>query len=272
MLKKIFVVMRYSVLSESSSKSWKIGDKNIDVYKENLFNFDRLDFHQKLFEEVALRSLKQSFAACDRDIDVELIVMTSTELPTPYKEKLYECSRSLGWVSVVEVAPQENFINKFGDVIFDKVKDCHDIVYATVRLDDDDALHSSFMMELSKYLKPEFSGMAVSFSNGYAGIYNGAQYTNFHQMNSINNAQGLSLVTRYTHDQGFLCEKVVYAIKASHSRTHWAVPVIADGRFPMYIRTVHEQGDYYSKDYESRIASHKKIDLDKVCEEFGGLV
>lgn len=267
-MKKIFVMMRYSVLSFPAHKSWKIGDKDLCVYKKNLFNESRLDLHQRLFETVAYKSLSESISNCEPEVDVELILLTSKDLPLRFKSYLYNLSNATSWMSVIEAAPEDDVVKKFEDEICKRVEGCRDILYATVRLDDDDALHPVFLANISKYLEHEFSGMAVSFSNGYAGIYDGSKYVRFHKVNAINNAQGLSLITRYTSGGGFFGNKTVYSTGIMHSRTHWVVPTIADGKDPMYIRTVHEHGDYYSEDYQLRISKQKEASFSSVCKDF----
>ena len=51
MRKVIYVVIRYSVLIENS-KSWMITDPNLDKYRENLFDKDRLESRLKLFKNI----------------------------------------------------------------------------------------------------------------------------------------------------------------------------------------------------------------------------
>ena len=146
--------------------------------------------------------------------------------------------------------------------------DNDDVVYATVRLDDDDALHPQFFRFLGAYLEPAFSGTCISFSKGLSGLFDGNKFTSFHNMNSINNAQGLATVS-YKFSSGEVSGlKSIYSTGISHTRTHWKFPVIVDGSNIMYIRTVHTHGDYYSDDYAKRVSKGKIESKESVSTEF----
>lgn len=265
--KKVFILMRYSILSIDAARSWKIGQRGIDEYRNMLFSDERLDLHENLFFNLTLRSVDK--AVENSDLDVSLIVFISNELPDSRKNKLYDAADKRSYLSIKELSPADKTLVSIGDEVVNQVSEYSgEVVYATIRLDDDDVLHPQFLKSLDEYIEPAYVGKCVSFSNGYAGLFDGSKFTAFHTMNAINNAQGLTAISKKTVNGEIKGLKSIYNSSISHSRTHWKMPVVADGVKPMYIRTVHAQGDFYSEDYERRLSAAETKEAQEVLLDF----
>ncbi|MGP5503938.1 glycosyltransferase [Psychrobacter celer] len=265
--KHIFILMRYSILSNDSARSWKIGQNGVDEYRKMLFSDERLDLHENLFFNLTLHSIDE--AVKHSDSNVSLVIFISTELPDFRKKKLYDAATEREYLIIKELSPTDKTLISIGDEVVNLVsKYSEKVVYATVRLDDDDALHPQFLKFLDEYIEPAYVGKCVSFSNGYAGLFNGSKFVAFHTMNAINNAQGLATISMKMPNGEIKGLKSIYNSSISHSRTHWKIPVVADGISPMYIRTVHAQGDFYSKDYEKKLSAAETVANQEVLEDF----
>lgn len=266
--KRILILMRYSILSIDAARSWKVGQKSINEYREKLFNPERLDLHENLFFNLTFQSILESSKLLHTDLT--FIMFISSELPEKYKNKLYTLSSSHNFFIIKELDPSDKTlpsIDKEVVRILEGITD-EDVIYATVRLDDDDAIHPSFLESLDNFLVPAYIGSGISFSCGYSGMFNGQKFYSFHEMNAINNAQGQALISKRSSNGKIDGSVSVYSIKVSHSRMHWAVPVIVDGRSPMYIRTVHEHGDFYSEEYKKKMSSSECISKEEIMNNF----
>lgn len=265
--KKILILMRYSILSVDAARSWKLGQKSIEDYRKDLFNTQRLDLHENLFFNLTFQSIIE--ASKNLDADLIFLMFISTELPTEYKERLYDLSSKHEFFIIKELSSSDKTLSSIDNEVIRNLEGVdEDVIYATVRLDDDDAIHPSFLESLSNFLVPAYIGNGVSFSCGYSGIFDGCKFHSFHKMNTINNAQGQALISKRSFDGKIDGPVTVYSMKVSHSRLHWATPVIVDGRVPMYIRTVHEHGDFYSEEYKKRMSSSEYISKEKVIKSF----
>ncbi|WP_368449325.1 glycosyltransferase [Cobetia amphilecti] len=262
--KKVFVLTRYSVLSKDAARSWKIGQNSLEEYERVLFNNDRLDLHQNFFENLTLPALAKSISGSK--LDIHHLIFISTKLPSPYKNKIYKTVSGLEYSSIYELSPDDKTLSSIEKIVGDMLVDEEDgAVYATVRLDDDDALHPSFFKNLEVYVNDSYTNMGVSFSRGYSGVYDGEKFSSFHKMNSINNAQGQAFISKVDKSKTL---RTVYGLKVAHSRLHWVCPVIVDGSKDMYIRTVHQHGDFYSKEYKDKMSSNDSVDREIVFSSF----
>lgn len=265
--KHIFILMRYSILSNDSARSWKIGRRDINEYRQILFSDDRLDLHENLFFNLSLHSIDK--AVKNSASNVKLIIFISTELPNARKKKLYDAASERSYLIIKELSPTDKTLVSMGDEVVNLVSEYSgELMYATVRLDDDDALHPQFLNCLDEYLEPAYVGKCVSFSCGYAGLFDGSKFTSFHKMNAMNIALGLTAISKKCENGEIKGLKSIYNSSISHSRTHWKIPVVADGISPMYIRTVHAQGDFYSKDYEKKLSAAETVANQEVLEDF----
>lgn len=265
--RKVFILMRYSILSIDAARSWKVGQKQLDDYRNDLFNSERLDLHEYLFLNLTFPSILESLK--NSSVDLVFIMFISTELPKDYKEKLYKLSSLHNFFIIKELSPSDKTLLSIDEEVLNNLRiDETETIYATIRLDDDDALHPNFIRSIEKYICPAYINHGFSFSCGYSGMFSESHFKSFHRMNSINSAQGQIFISKIDSKgevDGFIS---VYSMKVAHSRLHWSVPVIVDGRNPMYIRTVHAHGDFYSEDYKRRMSSSEEVNNEKVAEEF----
>ena len=265
--RKILILMRYSILSIDAARSWKLGQKSLEDYRNDLFNSDRLDLHENLFFNLTFKSILQLYQ--NSSVDLEFIMFISTELPEEYKQRLYDLSSLHSFFTIKELDPSDKTLPTIDNEVVDNIKlNQGETIYATIRLDDDDALHPKFIENIEQYLQPAYVNHGFSFSCGYSGIFNGSQFESFHKMNSINNAQGQTFISSMDSEgkvSGFVS---VYSMKIAHSRLHWSVPVIVDGRHEMYIRTVHEHGDFYTADYKKKMTASEEVNNSLIVKDF----
>lgn len=271
MHKHIFIIIRYSVLTESQS-SWEIGrDKNNEEYKNRLFDHNRLSLHERLFREVTVPSINSMITAQNQD-NLTVLVLTSEELPSPYLENLHDLLAPYPWFKVFPLPSNKKMYELINSTFRNELGKFNGTVcFATTRLDDDDALASGFMNELLKYLSPSFNGFCVSFSNGVAGIYdkNTGTYRSFHSYYYPKIALGLSYINTYEPVTKSLAfnETTIYSL-GKHTTVDFKRPTIIDARNPMFLRTFHTASDSIGKAQISKIIKNPKVNNDDITRIF----
>jgi len=145
---KVYILTRFSIF-DPSTKGFKI-QRASDNYKEKLFNKKRLDAKFSFFEKMTLPSvLNQTYK------DWEWHIFTSNELLENYKKKLEQLTSSYTSIKICYIKNFKEF--NFKPSSMDKY-------FCTIRLDDDDGIHSSFFNNLQKYKESKIS--VVSHVNG----------------------------------------------------------------------------------------------------------
>lgn len=253
MKKHAFVMIRYSVLSENNA-AWVIGrDNEFEKYKQELFSDARMSLHEELFFNVTLPSLQKMSA--DK---TTVLVFTSEALPEKNMQRLLLAQQKCPNMDVVPLSSQGGVIHKMQQLLLEKLNTFgEEVCYATVRLDDDDALADDFETELYKYIEPQFAGHAISFARGYEGIYEQGAYSTFTERHSPKIAMGLSLIQVYRPVQPPSILSV-YSL-GNHTKVDEKHPLIVNPLAPMYVRTVHPGSDVFAKRFEKKL---KKSRLD----------
>lgn len=251
MKKKIFFVTRYSVINKGLSGTKLAYDaKSLDEYKDNLMRSDRLDYRFGVFCDVCLKSV------CAQDtsnVDIHYLVITSDQLPSKHVDMLQQVIKSAAMTSGVKfgLAAVEsglksgtNTIPVYGNL--NKAIDSYvaenlesDSVFATVRLDDDDAVSSSFCLNLSEKLAKEYAGAVVSYALGYQAYYDSktGSFSDVRDLNYPKIALGLSHINYYK--EGSFKDRRVHIYRlGSHTKIDMHNVVVLDSGQHMYLRTL----------------------------------
>lgn len=178
-MKKIIVVaIRYSILFGKNTKGFHLSAEqhNHENYKNELFSIERMSLREWLFENFTIKSLKEVFENKSYDVQFKVVVMTSTELPPKNKEFLERMvEENSEWLCLSFVEPTRV---KYGEYIYPHLKDYsdeEDLIFATVRLDDDDALFKNYAKELGSLMSRKTDKSVVSFSLGFNLYVTGAK-------------------------------------------------------------------------------------------------
>ncbi|MGP5144519.1 MULTISPECIES: glycosyltransferase [Halomonadaceae] len=266
MKRHIFVIIRYSVLTESKS-AWMIGrDSEFDDYKRKLFDSERLRLHENLFRNVTFPSLLKMDSS-----STTVLLFTSDELPSAFLENIKDLISPHNNIRII-LTPKVGVLNAHIENNLEKeLKSFEDdVCYATVRLDDDDAMSDSFHKKLFYYVRPQFKGHAISFPYGFAGVFDGDNYTGFYERKIPMTAQGLSYIDVYTKDSGLPRRASVFHL-GNHMKVDDKVPLIMNPSKSMYVRTIHEHSDIYSDRLRDKASVTKLVSNELVKKSFSGL-
>lgn len=268
----VVILMRYSVLQEAIGKSrWHISrNADNDEYRQKLFSDERMGLHFRTLSEIVLPSLKAQTLKLDAARH-RLIVFTSTELPAHHLAALKGALAPLKWATIEMVPPTEE-IEFTGPT--KRVLDELGIAegpYATVRLDDDDALARIFLEKLSALIVPANAGKVVTFPRGYVGLLDGAscRFTEFRAERHPFNAQGLAAIGLVEHGKLTPVGHETVHKYADHTRIQRRHPYLLDASFPAFIRTIHPQQDTQGVDRDDKLSRLKVAPAETVRREFG---
>ena len=168
--KTVFVIIRYSILSVS--KAWKLSTTdNLDSYKKKLFSEERLSAKALFFDGLVLPSLQKSIEKAE-SLNVKVLLYTSAYLPDEHRARLEGLKQTSLNANIFYLTEHQDFHAAVRKDIHELMKnEFADDVYATVRLDDDDALDVGFLTRLEKYIAPGFVNHVVTQPLGYECLY-----------------------------------------------------------------------------------------------------
>lgn len=247
MNKHVFIIVRYSVLLKKSG-AWSISrGLGLESYRHRLFDQKRLCLHEKLFKNVALQSIIGQDTPLDEN-DFTLIVLTSDELPEENRRNLQAMLFPYPWAKICSLGRKDE-IEVFlrNKVISFNETTC----YATLRLDDDDALSSDFLEKMSQYIRPDWAGYCVSFGMGYQGFFDTKKdkFVMFRERHFPKIAAGLAMINIFDADKMATEYQAATIYGAgSHQQVDRRYPTILDCRAHAFMRTEHEEQDtHYSE-------------------------
>ena len=207
--------------------------------------------------------------------NLKVILLTSSDIPQNHKTKLESLCQKYPWLNISYQRDDVKF-NIFRNTIDHELKilaqqENKDIIFASLRLDDDDAISKNFLQQVKQYLTPNFIGFGLSFLKGYSAIFDKSTntFTHFHPRNAFCIAIGLGLINSFNAStNSYSFDKISVYDLGNHLRISEVVPVISCANEPYYLRTV-----YYGQDSDTQktlkaLNSTKEIELLEVKKHF----
>lgn len=236
----VVVTIRFSLLLHNN-KSWNLSRRlDFDDYKRMLFSGPRLDLKFLLFEAVCLPSIVSQADHCD----IRLVLLTSSELPGPYRARLDAIVSDYPWITVLAVAPDET--PDHAAATRAAIAETDSEYYAHVRLDDDDALARPFAARLMPYVRAPFCGLAVSYGMGFAGVFSEERraFESFWELYKIKSSCGMAFIGRrdWLLPGSGRKQRTAYDL-GSHPSVDLRCPTIVDSTEPMFFYSVYESQD-----------------------------
>ncbi|MES0885230.1 glycosyltransferase [Roseibium sp. SCP14] len=277
----IIFQLRYSIIvndrKDHSTMDFKIASGlTFDEYASALFSPERLDVHEHMFKHITLPSLLRQMERFN-DHKVRLFIYVSELLPKEYRQRLDRMIDGHSCIELIAVNPDHppNFsqdVERFLDSGDESARAQRKVTVATARIDDDDAVSRNYLKNLSLFLRPEYSGMCVSFINGYLATF-GIESGKLEEIIDYCypfNAQGLAFINVYDassrsweHDPKTVLEL------GSHLKVCERVPVICDGRQPSFLLVHHPESDSFKREYLKKLLdASERTDPAKIQELF----
>lgn len=238
---KILAFVRFSEIIANPKVSFVAGKVDFDQYVKNILNPDRLRTRLMLLENVLLPSFANQSIPLD-DSWFRLCIGTTKELPENTRTELEKIIAPYPWARIYTnkntIVTTNEFLNE-GNA-------SEPFNYASMRIDDDDAIGRDRIKNILEYSSAEFSDFMISFPNGYVGwmdnesgkIIDAAH--SYQPMNSV----GLAYIGRYDPIAGrVVSSKTSIWETGSHNRVDRNFRTIIDSREPMFFRTIHSGQD-----------------------------
>ncbi|WP_418139342.1 glycosyltransferase [Oceanimonas smirnovii] len=263
MKKHNFVTIIYSVLTKTSG--WKIGKEiSFEEYREKLFDTERLKKREEIFERITLPSLS-SFSK-----NSTVLIFISNELPTYFKQRLLKLIEPYNYIKLVEINVDEHVFIKVGSTVKDELEKMgEDVLYSTIRLDDDDAVSKKFMNTLEPYLDTKFIGVCITFSSGVGLIFDNEKILSAHLKKAPKIAIGLAWINRFNSKERTFDSKYISVYNlGNHISVEERVPTLIDPREISWARSIHDISDIYSSHLVNTYKSQPEIKLSSLSKYF----
>lgn len=261
----IFVVIRYSVLSQS--KSWVMSrDNDFEQYKQNLFAEARLNSKFNFFSKLVLPALDKQ-KNFDLDSNLTVLVLISEQLPPAEQKRLASLKNNRPWLQFVPVAVDQS-IPAMTSLQIKKI--CanakQSLAYASVRLDDDDVLSDNYCQLLLKYISPDFTNHIITFPKGFECLHDDAAngVTESIQIDYPKVAVGLAHINVFdlaSKSFSARCENIFQA--GDHTKVDQSFPMIEERSYFAYVKMAHFAQDTAEKAYLYRKTKTKAKPADE---------
>lgn len=234
---------------------------------------DRLTPRLEIFKAVTIPSIAAQRVA---DCDLHWLILISDLLPHEHEVKLRAALEPVEKAGVVisllrvaadeaDADPDRQLYAGMGMAIRMALQvdfAGREVLFATVRIDDDDALASQYSQRLVKYLRPEFVGFHASFPLGLQGIVaaNG-EVTDTRLIHREQIALGLAFINSHT-GLGFSHPAIHAHGFGNHSEIYAKTPVIVDAMQATYLRGLNGQNDLG----DAKHAKHRAADSNRIAE------
>lgn len=155
---KTFFITRFSIFDPYYHGYQITRNNDLDTYSKKLHNKSRLNFKFEVFENITFNSVINQ-----NNQDWEWHIYHSDKLPIEYQKKIIKIVDKNLKIKLFEVNNFNTFFKSVASFNYGES-------YATVRLDDDDAIHESYIDLLNIY--SNLKGNVISFPFGKEFSFN----------------------------------------------------------------------------------------------------
>jgi len=155
---KAYFISRFNIFDYTFKGFQSTRTSDQAAYAKLFYNKDRLEFKTNVFINVTFPSvIKQD------NSNWEWHIYTSKYLPLIYLKRIQSaCGKNIN-IHVIKVRNFQEFYKKITDFPYDAN-------YATVRLDDDDALYGGYVDQLNKYKNQKGKIISFPYGNEYCFV------------------------------------------------------------------------------------------------------
>lgn len=244
---------RYSLFIPDSA-AWRASSGNVresDAYKNYLYDPERLDFRNKIFNELTVPAL----ADAAENHDVWHIVSYSESLPEKYVESLKRTAEKFPFIVLQELPDGVSDWGRSEEIIKKKLRSG---IFGRYRLDDDDVLSTHYFDVVERFVRHEYVGMVVSLPLGVETLYSNGHFFNFREAHVPMNSMGMLYVSELRQDG------TIRAPRAhAHDKADRFAPVIMDASKIGYLRTNHGGQDNMLRHRTELVSDRLVANMDK---------
>lgn len=257
-----FGMTRFS-LFDPSNRSWRLSRRadwsDPPDYGEHLFSAERMAPRCEIFCDLAAPVYQQMAGKHH----YRHLVAYSPELPSPWLDRLRAAAERYPVLWLVQSPGGNPDLKVQIEEHLSRHSEGDALVYA-FRVDDDDLLPTDYLDQVRPYLIPEHQGWAISFTGGYAALYENGRYMRLSTFNDYLSSMGQGAFGSWSGDE----QSLALSLVTSHRRTDQRRTVIADGKQPMFLQTRHVGQDTALRESEplDRARARRNVikELDKL--------
>lgn len=242
--KHIIFDIRFSFLLSNVDSCNLVNSSNYDFEenKSKLFDEARLEECFFIFENITLKSLNNIYTQRGDKDNIVVFIFMSELLPQKYKDRFVSIQESYEFIKIKYYKESEELYHVLTEYLTHNVHVGD--MYASVRMEGNDALSLAWYKTLLTYLKPIYTNHVVSLHSGYT-LYlekNGRVHIKKMDLSRFN-ATGLSVIGQKVSE--IYEPQSVYGLGA-HTIVDRNSPCIVDGSKPFVLRTISGYNDTYS--------------------------
>lgn len=230
-MSSIYGIMRFSVVTNVPEDHWRVArERSYNDYLIQLFSDKRLSRKLTLLDSVTLKSIDNNNIK-----ELMILIIYSNLMPAWAIHRLEEISAKRSYVKLIPMGTKHK-ISRFSSDLIDSIHNKTQ-PYITFRIDDDDALDSTFIENLSRYCNNNYAGKIVTAHNGiYLAASGKENRLLFRRITYPNIGIGLALVTAAGGSS------TIFSM-GNHFHVAKRAEVIVDDRADAWIRSLYEDSD-----------------------------
>lgn len=258
-----FGVTRFS-LFDPDSPAWRLtrrGDwADAEAYAQHLYSEERMGPRCDIFCDLAA-PLYQQMA---EGHSFRQMVLYSAIMPQRWKNRLAEAAERYPVLWLVESEEGSPDVKSSLREHLREHSPGRDALVFAFRVDDDDLLSVDYLDQVEPYVTAQHHDHAISFSSGFAALYEMGSYTRVAPWHQRLSSMGQGSIGTWQARQ----EHLALTLIGNHNRTDHGRTVLLDGRHPTFLQTRHMGQDTAVKETEPLDAERARAAL---VAEFGRL-
>lgn len=272
-----FGTTRFSVFNPDSP-DWRLtrtqGATDPELYEKMLFSDSRMEPRVRIFCDISA-PIYQRMA---EGHNFYHLVFYSSRMPSRWKDELERASTKYPVLKLIPVDTgklDSSFYVK--QSLVSMQENINSLIYV-FRIDDDDILSVDYLDQVKPLVIDQHVGFAVSFADGYAGLFENNQYVEIRRHVQALSSMGQGVIGRWLSEQ---FELELPRIN-NHTKTHYNRTVLLNAQRSSFIQTRHTGQDTALSEGDGRmdLASQRQevkskferlktvIEREKVVEQF----
>lgn len=227
-------VTRFSIFSPDT-KSWRLtrreASSDADRYAELLFSEERMTPRCDIFCNLSAPLLQEM----SEEHSYRHIVMYSDLLPQRWLRKLQEAAQRYPVLRLISVGSDRVDGHAPMTEHLSEVSGRQDAMVFAFRLDDDDLLAGDYLDQVAPLVTESHDGFAVSFADGYAGLFENGEYTDIRKLHQPLSSMGQGVIGLWVAKE----KRLNLSEIRDHNWTHYGKTVLLNAQRPTFVQTRH---------------------------------
>lgn len=229
---------RFSVFNPNSP-DWRLtrtqGATDPQLYEKMLFSDSRMEPRVRIFCDIAA-PIYQRMAESHNFYQ---LVFYSPRMPSRWKDELEEASTKYPVLKLIPVDTEKLDMSFYIKQSLVNIEEELDSFVYMFRIDDDDILSVDYLDQVKPLVIDQHVGFAVSFADGYAGLFENNQYVEIRKHVQALSSMGQGVIGRWFAEKS----ELELPRMNNHNKTHYNRTVLLNAQRSSFIQTRHTGQD-----------------------------